>query len=454
MARKCSVTDFTELAEALLCFHAWYKMGVMKVREDGKINTSAIRTSVARMLGMVRWYCPRKKGKGWKLQKFHDILHLALDIERFGHPSNFDAGPMESGLKFWAKLPALTAQMRGYNTFVKQVAWRTFEFQCFAKALRKNGLEGCSSPSMITLQENEFDEEETVDESEEMQFQDQQSTNTDFEEASVKLKGTQYRVYASPPEGQNPNVAGERRGMTIYKPSKAFIKKKNQGGFVVSPVIENYLRFQPKEEHEKLPWTSKNGERFWDLRTEAIITLSGSGKEVNLRCHPNYRNEGPWYDWVIVHFKTEEDFEELPLDHCPQYQRDCVPCKILAFAEHQPNGKNSSETWILVHGCNFRTAAKKSEMDSCLIEHWELAYHNVSAHLPLNEREKGHYWSPLLTWIKPESILCRCLVVEEEPGIFETLPMSQETKKSKRQKTRNKVLLIKQRRLWPLEFTT
>ena len=172
-----------------------------------------------------------------------------------------------------------------------------------------------------------------------------------------------------------------------------------------------------------------------------------------MRCHPNYCNEGLWYDWVIVHFKTEEDFEELPLDHCPQYQRDCVPCKILAFAEHQPKGKESSETWSLVHGCNFRTTTKQSEMDSCLIEHWELAYHNVSAHLPLNEREKGSYWSPLLTWIKPESILCRCLVVKEEPGIFETLPMSQDTKISKRQKPRNKVLLIKQRQLWPLEFT-
>jgi hypothetical protein len=44
-----------------------------------------------------------------------------MDIERFGHPSNFDAGPMESGLKYWAKLPALTAQMRGYNTFVKHI---------------------------------------------------------------------------------------------------------------------------------------------------------------------------------------------------------------------------------------------------------------------------------------------------------------------------------------------
>ena len=144
MLRKCSLRDFTELAKALLCFHAWYKIGENRLTEDGKVNTSIIRASVARLLSMVRWYTPRKKGCGWKLQKFHDLLHLALDIQRFGPASNFDAGPQESCLQHWAKLPALTSQMRGYNTFSAQVASRTFEYLCFAKALRRNGsFDGC-----------------------------------------------------------------------------------------------------------------------------------------------------------------------------------------------------------------------------------------------------------------------------------------------------------------------
>jgi len=146
MTRKCSARDFMELAEALLCFHAWYKMGRNPIGDDKKIKTQIIKDSVSRMLAMVRWFTPRKKGNGWKLQKFHDLLHLALDMERFGPPSNFDPGPMESSLRFWAKLPADTSQMRGYNTFAKQVAARTFEFQCFAKALRKHGLSGVRDP--------------------------------------------------------------------------------------------------------------------------------------------------------------------------------------------------------------------------------------------------------------------------------------------------------------------
>jgi regulator of replication initiation timing len=86
MLQKCSAIDFTHLAEALLCFHAWYKLGVCDMKEDSKPETSLIRDSVTRMLAMVCWYCPRKKGNGWKLQKFHNILHLAIDVERSEPP--------------------------------------------------------------------------------------------------------------------------------------------------------------------------------------------------------------------------------------------------------------------------------------------------------------------------------------------------------------------------------
>lgn len=294
-------------------------------------------------------------------------------------------------------------------------------------------------------------ENETTEDADTNQDQDYEEeaeeTEVVKEKSEVFLKGTRYRVYASQPNGCPATVA-RGTGLSIYKPSKAFIKKRTQGGFVVSPVIENFLRFQPKEDHDKLPWKTKNGEQFWDLRTEATITLQGTGQKINLRCHPNYRNEGPWFDWVIVHFETDEVFEKLPSDHRPQYQRDCVPCKILAFAEG-PNGEDD-QPWILVHGCQYRKKVSQSEMDSCLLEHWELAYHDLASHLPNGKDDSAHYWGPQLSWIRPNNILCRCLVVEEEPGIFENVPM---TRTKKREKMRNKVLLIKQRRFWPLEFT-
>ena len=53
MTRPCSMEDFIELAEALLCFHAWYKLGSPKVGPDGIIETTSIRGSVSRMLAMI-----------------------------------------------------------------------------------------------------------------------------------------------------------------------------------------------------------------------------------------------------------------------------------------------------------------------------------------------------------------------------------------------------------------
>ena len=405
-----------------------------KLGPDGKIKTSIIKDSVARMLGMVRWYCPRKKGKGWKLQKFHDLLHLAVDMERFGPPSNFDAGPMESGLRYWAKLPALTSQTRGYNTFAKQVAWRTFEFQCIAKAMRLNGMSGVMDPPVPSEEEGEEEPEDSGRE--------------------AVPKGTKYRIYGTPPQGGRRDT-GEEEGVTVYKNSGPVTKKKYQGAFTISSAVETYLRFQQKEEHDDLPFTWKGSEVFWELRTEVLLKPRNSSERITLRCHPNYRNEGPWFDWAIVHFENNHAVEATK--HRPFYQHDCLPSKIIAVMEHPSTG----EIWILVHGCNFRPKAKQREIDTVLLEHWELAYHDISASLPESRKGRNYdgttvpegqeqYMAPLFTWVQPKNIVARCLVVEEEPGIFETCPMT----KSKSPRMKNRVVLVRRRDKWPFQFTS
>ena len=79
----------------------------------------------------------------------------------------------------------------------------------------------------------------------------------------------------------------------------------------------------------------------------------GGGNPVTIRCHANYKNEGPWYDWVIVNFSIKDDessFESIgPEDQNPQYEDGCVPCKVFAVAQ-APTG----EVRLLVHPCMFR----------------------------------------------------------------------------------------------------
>ena len=425
MIEKCSANDFLQLAEALLCFHAWCKLGVNRVGQDGRINEAVIGDSVARLLAMVRHYCPRKKGNGWKLQKFHDILHLARDMGRFGPPCNFDAGPMESGLRFWAKLPAMTSQTRGHNTFVKQVASRTFEFQCFSKAMRRNGILGTRKLG-----------KESAERKRKAKAEDSASDCG----TKPNVGGTRYRIYYN----RVANQTDDGDGVATYPPSTAMRKRKGCGLFPVSPVIENFLRFQPKEDHDNMARTKDSESEYWELRTELAINLVTQPEaRVTFRSHPNYNNEGPWYDWALVDFGTPEGTDNGDTS-------GILPAKLLAFAE-DPVIKD--KTWILVHGCNWRTDKAK---DSVLIEHWELAYHDISSLLPAkskNRRVDGSrtapapYLAPQLTWVEPTSIVRPCLVVEQEPGLHENVPLE-------KNRMQNRVFLVKDRKSWPAKFTS
>jgi len=48
---------------------------------------------------LIKTYAPCQDKNGWKLQKFHDMLHIVRDIENFGSPNNVDAAPNENNLK-------------------------------------------------------------------------------------------------------------------------------------------------------------------------------------------------------------------------------------------------------------------------------------------------------------------------------------------------------------------
>ena len=67
--------------------------------------------------------------------KLHSHLHLAYDIQSYGHPMNWEAGKGERGLKTWAKMPANTAQKINITTFTHQTAMRTADVSLLRKAI-------------------------------------------------------------------------------------------------------------------------------------------------------------------------------------------------------------------------------------------------------------------------------------------------------------------------------
>ena len=71
---------------------------------------SAVRQSLVILLNSIKEFTPRNHGNGWKLQKFHEHLHLPMDIYLFGSPQNYDNSPTEHGLIDTAKRPSDHAQ--------------------------------------------------------------------------------------------------------------------------------------------------------------------------------------------------------------------------------------------------------------------------------------------------------------------------------------------------------
>jgi len=64
---------------------------------------------------------PRKIHNGWKLQNFHDLLHVvSRHVYMFGSPQNWDANPGNDNLIDFAKHPACRTQ-KCHSTFMMQV---------------------------------------------------------------------------------------------------------------------------------------------------------------------------------------------------------------------------------------------------------------------------------------------------------------------------------------------
>jgi hypothetical protein len=78
-----------------------------------------------------------------------------------------------------------------------------------------------------------------------------------------------------------------------------------------------------------------------------------------MRCHPSYQGEGPWFDWVSVHFQARRlNGKAFPEGN--------YPCKVMAIVPKQLNAF-MEETAIVVQSAQSRTGN-----DSVLFVEWEL----------------------------------------------------------------------------------
>jgi hypothetical protein len=273
-----------KVLERMLCFHDWlfakeHLKANIDVDQDG--NDSISLQKIRDLMQGIKLYFPRSQGMGWKLTKFHQLLHFPHNISRHGSALNFDGGRPEYYGKYFCKDHTTRTQRRQIS-LGKQTAQRYFEASCILEAERVlvNG-------NMSTYQHADKGYQYVSIEIDDNLLLDTPSVNTEGTKLSSKL----CRLWINPDDQRNLNFEWTNK------------KYSTVDGYQYEPVIYRSAA--------KRIWYSRNGGRL-DMEngslqcyTECLLPDGSTA-----RAHPLYNSERAWNDWVMVQWDEYE--EPLP----------------------------------------------------------------------------------------------------------------------------------------------
>jgi hypothetical protein len=375
--------EFLACCEKLLALRSFYNYSgehcpdAIPRKTDGTFDVQPVIECTREVAASLKASVNRGEGtNGWKIPKFLDMLLLPHYMSRLGSTGRFHVGFAERGLKNWAKKPASTAQKRGGGVF---------EGQCAARIREKSMIDHA-------LTQMDSDEEDFCDEDD----------NPSTDETDVGGACFHIRIEREDPPNQRQRKASCTR---LNSRKKAHLHQ------IALPItILQYF---------------KSIGRFgqvYELRTEVLI------KGTRYRAHPNYRGEGPWYDYVIVEFElpTPPDYRVFVNDN-NQY-----PAKLVSFYRLLPE----TEYHVLAHCGGFqkldsviysrRTRLVRSWLYEVTAGHNPRPLYQVVGSIKNNIHVKGHIFA-----------------IEENPGFHERYP----TEKDKRF-----MVLSDMRKVWPSVF--
>jgi hypothetical protein len=334
---------------------------------------------------------------GGNYKSFMNIYTYLDDIEMFGSPKNFETGIWENRLIYVGKQHASSIQKRGPKVFTRQLGNRIHVKQCSEKC--------------------------------------KQYINTHLS------------ILSQPNVPSEDNIGIDNEGLSSYGPPKL------TSDYHISVLFNREIvaKWDSPTKAEIPPLIISFIKQYYGTPNNQVtinIFCEFSINQLVYRCHPNYRGGGPWYDWCIVSFElSDEDQARTAVDYqmqaSPAYPPGHYPCKLLAVF------KNENNHWMcIVHCCSAKT---DSAQDSCLTEVWYLEYETIV----INQmslcgngtgkiiKSKVNKNRPLLRVVPCEAIRDRVYVVEENPGVYDTINPNDSTL----------VVLVKKRSLWPPYFT-
>jgi hypothetical protein len=253
----------------------------------------------------------------------HSHLHLADDIELFGHPMNWEASKGERGLKTWAKLYSHTAQKQSMSTFLESISNRIADGLLMDKLVQD--IQSVNVPLSHALPTNNCGNPGTTDEQ-----WIHHVTKRKFPHCrcSFDLVAGDHRITEIDSNGleKSPQV-------TVCSP------------LYDSMVINSLLQFEKGDEVQRLLTISI----YKDMR----VHFEGGNKVI--RASSAYDKFGPFFDWVTVNWMVGRSS-----------QRRRAPAKLLLLYQ-DCHGIDSA----IVQACTWQDS-RDCFLSTPLIDRWRL----------------------------------------------------------------------------------
>lgn len=291
MRKVGQLEDWVLLVETLMQWEAYLNLPQMD-----KTHLQRLKKKHRFLLFLLKKVGARNKGMGFKVMKFHAVLHLAQDIEMFGVPMVVDTGSNESHHKT-TKIAAKLTQ-KDVKTFEKQTSDRLDDFQVLDLALAE--LEGRAlwkyfDGYMDKIPAKPKKEFTTTGG---MVFQVFKNNKTDEIEFQVMTR---------------------MKGKDDLKQDEGLLFYLNE----VQQKLADWFEFVPVcAEH------NRSGQIF--------------------RSHPNYRGKGPWRDWVMIKWNTGSN----PAKIWGFIDISALPSGVSVRVDARSVVR--SGVWAVIESCNYK----------------------------------------------------------------------------------------------------
>ena len=340
-------------------------------------------------------FLPRRRGHKWLVQKLHDLVHLPMMLEMLGASDNFDASHGERHLKDFFKVPAETSQQRGTKIFAAQTASNMQDLNI----MRKSGMR----TRYFKEQENDKPAIPSIDDGR-LSFDEvfvDERTGIQWQRVGKTGAVAHYRI----------NYCPARCACSAVWVGKR--EKTTKGGRPpeIHPVVLSWFTERWRKIFPEGQWSVDCYTELTTYTYSLPRTQDSSIRELlNFRAHPDFRGEGPMYDYAATKF-----------DH-PTSEDVLVPSKILCLYRAANdmfgtpvNPEGEEKLFVLVHPTEFLEGQGTSIERTAKLLRTNLAERYVLA----TKRRSGGRTIPDLYSMPWNSIEESINIVEESPGIYE-----------------------------------